>query len=71
MFSVVCDQPLNQGPSGEVICPGTLLVHERPITLNDLSMSDIGLLLSGTLVLFSIAFGIKMVYRLFFPPGRS
>jgi len=71
MYTAICDQPLTVGAQGEVICSGTLFVSEHSPTLADLSMGDVSLLLSGTLALFAMAFGIKMIFRMFFPPGRS
>lgn len=72
MYTAVCDAPLTHGSNGELLCTGTLFVEQRPQTLNDLSMSDVGLLLSATVGLWCLAFGIKkVIYMFYINPGRS
>lgn len=70
-FIVTCDVPLDVRNNGNIYCPtGNILVHERSQTISDLSQSEIGDISAVVLFLFSLAFGFRLVRKMFLSPGR-
>ena len=67
---VTCDVPFTVDALGYLKCSGELSHYERPITVGDLSQSEIGELSSVIVLLFSMAFVFRFVRKMFLAPGR-
>ena len=69
-FIVTCDVPFVIDNQGDLSCSGIASQYERSQTISDLSQFEIGELSAVVLFLFSVAFGFRLVRKMFLSPGR-